>query len=58
MDCNQVFGRVLSGQSGHLVNPSGQLGHSGFWLFLFFLKPGPVPTPSQLGHGSTGRVGF
>ena len=55
MDCNQVFGRVLPGQPGQPVRSTGSLG---FLTFLIFFKPGPVPTPSQLGHGSTGRVGF
>jgi len=25
----------------------GQLGHTGFFLPLFFLQPGPVPTPGR-----------
>jgi hypothetical protein len=34
------------------VNPPG---HTGFFLPLFFLQPGPVPAP---GPGSTRRAGF
>jgi hypothetical protein len=43
--CNRVFDRV------------NQPGHTRFFLPLFFLKPGPVPAPGQLGSGSICRVG-
>jgi hypothetical protein len=28
-------------------------GHTRFFLFLFFLQPGPVPAPGRPGLGST-----
>jgi hypothetical protein len=31
------------------VNPPGQLGHTGFFLPLFFLQPGPIPAPGRAG---------
>jgi hypothetical protein len=31
-------------QSG-LARSTGSSGHLGFWLSLFFLKPGPIPAP-------------
>jgi len=34
------------------------LGHTRFFLPLFFLQPGPVPTPGRSGPGSTPRAGF
>jgi len=39
------------------VNPSGRLGHTGSWLFLFFLQPGPVPASGRPGPGLTCRAG-
>jgi hypothetical protein len=51
--CNRVFDRVLPGQSGRWVN---QPGHTGFWLFLFFLKPSPVLALGRPGPGSTRRA--
>jgi len=41
----------LPGQPGHQVDPSGQPGHTGFFLPPFFLQPGPIPA-------RVGRAGF
>jgi len=42
--CNQVFDQVLSG-------------HTGFFLLLFFLQPGPILAPDRPGPGLTCRAG-
>jgi hypothetical protein len=42
--CNQVFDQVLSG-------------HTGFFLPLFFLQPGPILAPDRPGPGLTCRAG-
>jgi hypothetical protein len=49
--CNRVFDQVLPSQPGHRVNP---LGHTVFFLPLFFLQLDPDPAPSP---GSTRRAG-
>ena len=41
----------------NLAGSTGSPGHAEFWLFLFFLKPGPVPAPGQPSLGSTHRAG-
>jgi len=35
----------------------GQLGHTGFFLPLFFLQPGPVPASGRPGPGSARQAG-
>lgn len=39
------------------VNSPGQPSHTGFFLPLFFLQPGPVPAPDRPGPRSTHRAG-
>jgi len=48
--CNQI----LSGQPSRQVNPPG---HTGFFLPLFFLQPGPVSAPGRPGPKSTRKAG-
>jgi hypothetical protein len=37
---------------------AGSPSHTGFFLSLFFLQPGPVPAPDLPGPGSTRRAGL
>jgi len=39
--------------TGSLVNPSGQPGHTGFFLPLFFSQPNSVPAPDWPSSEST-----
>jgi hypothetical protein len=40
-----------------LAGPTRSLGHTGFFLPLFFLQPGPVPVSDRLGPRSTRWAG-
>ena len=47
MGYNLVFNQVLLGQPGHQINQPGQLGHTQFFISLFFLQSDLISASSQ-----------